>query len=348
MSKPSQKNSPAHSDTPRLPKRAIKLWLIAIIFCGIGFAAAWYIKGSIDKTTPPQSLRLSGYQFIDPLLACNVNNSHVFPQNQSLTSAIQSVISEHIASGDISKASAYFVDLANGEWSDTYPSEEYYPSSLGKIPIMMAYYEMAEANPDILTKEITYTGGPDLNDVQDIPPAQAIVPGETYTVEQLIEYMIKYSDNNAAQLLFNDVDQNALENIYSELNIPVINNVTDANADSVTPEQISELFRILYNATYISRDYSEQALQLMSQSSFTQGIVAGLPSSTIVAHKLGLVGITTGGITTEHELHDCGIVYANDPYVLCVMSRGTAPLTTMESIIANISQVAYEHVENGE
>jgi hypothetical protein len=86
----------------------------------------------------------------------------------------------------------------------------------------------------------------------------------------------------------------------------------------------------------------------MSQSSFTQGIVAGTPSSTVVAHKLGLVVIqNSNGVTTEHELHDCGIVYANNPYLLCVMTRGSSPLPTMEGIIANISQATYRAVENG-
>ncbi len=159
--------------------------------------------------------------------------------------------------------------------------------------------------------------------------------------------MIEDSDNNAAALLFNAVDQNALNNIYGELDIPTVANVTEANADSVTPQEIARLFRVLYNATYISRGYSEQALQLMSKSSFTEGLAAGVPSSTVVLHKLGLVGITSGGIATEHELHDCGIVYAKDPYILCVMSRGSADLPTLEGILASISKVAYDYVENG-
>ena len=319
-------------------------WIITIVTSSVVFVIGWFIPPPI---TPPQALRLSGYQFIDPLLACNVNNSHVFPEDQALSSDIQSIIDAHVKSGDLSKASTYFSDLADGKWSNVYQDDQYYPSSLGKIPIMMAYYEMAETSPDILNKEITYAGGPDLNQTQDIKPAAAIVQGQTYTVEQLIEYMIKYSDNNATALLFDAVDKNALNNIYDELGIPSVANITAANADIVTPVQISELFRILYNATYISRDYSEKALQLMSESSFTQGLVAGVPSSTVVSQKLGLVGFDSGGIATEHELHDCGIVYARDPYILCVMTRGSSDLPTMEGIIASISKVAYEHVQNG-
>lgn len=320
-------------------------WVIAVVASLAAFAVGRFVSPS--QITPPYALRLGGYQFINPLLACNINNSGVFPEDRSLSDDIRSIIDAHTKSGDLSKASTYFVDPASGKWSATYQNEKYYPSSLGKIPIMMAYYEMAETSPSILNKEVAYTGGPDLNQTQDIKPAEAIVPGQTYAVEQLIAYMIKYSDNNATELLFGGIDQNALNNIYSELNIPTVSNITEANADSVTPQQIAELFRILYNATYISRDYSEKALQLMSESSFVQGLVAGVPSSTAVSHKLGLVDITNGGVIIEHELHDCGIVYARDPYMLCVMTRGSSDLSTMESIIASISKVAYKHVENG-
>ncbi|HVO28987.1 MAG TPA: serine hydrolase [Candidatus Paceibacterota bacterium] len=324
-------------------------WIAAGIIGIAAFLAGWLLPlPNLRLPAPPRSLRLSGYQFIDPLLVCNANNSRIFPEDQPVNGAIQSIINSDVRSGDLSKASAYFVDLANGKWADVDPGSQFYPSSLGKIPIMMAYYEMAENDPTILDKTITYpAGSADLNDSQDIKPAQAIVPGQTYTVEQLIEYMVEYSDNNATQLLFSNVDQDSLDNVYRDLNIPTISNVTEANADAVTPQQISYLFRVLYNATYISRDYSEKALELMSQSSFTQGIVAGLPSSTVVSHKLGLVGITNGGVTTEHELHDCGIVYARDPYILCVMTRGSSTLTTMEGVIADISKAAYGQVENG-
>jgi beta-lactamase class A len=213
---------------------------------------------------------------------------------------------------------------------------------------MMAYFLLAESSSSVLDQKITYAGGSDLNKTQDIAPAKAIVPGMTYTVNELMGYMIKYSDNNAAQLLYDSIDQNALRNVYSDLQIPVNNDATIANLDFITPQQIATLFRILYNGTYLSRDYSEEALKLMSESGFTEGLVAGVPSSTIVSHKLGLVGIAPDGITnTEHELHDCGIVYAPDyTYILCVMTRGSSPLLAMENTIADISKTVYNEVEN--
>lgn len=319
------------------------LWVGLPVVCIIFGFSGWLLRGAVETAQSPVPLRLSGYKFINPLLACNVSTVKLYPELTSLSQGIQNIIDTYTKSGYISKASAYFVDLANGKWSTVYGDQKYFPSSLGKIPIMIAYYQIAENDRSILDKRILYpTGGTDLNLEQDITPEKTIVPGHEYTVEELIEYMVKYSDNNAAILLYNNIDEGQLKNVYSNLQIPLEADKIDiANLDYMTPQQIAILFRILYNSTYLTREYSEKALALMSQTSFTEGIVSGVASSTVVSHKLGLVGIGPGiGTSTEHELHDCGIVYGKDPYIMCVMTRGTAPLTKLESVISNIASAA--------
>jgi beta-lactamase class A len=335
-------------------------WCFAILACLVGFGAGWFIRALTANPGVPQPLRLgsSAYRFINPLLSCNYNALNIFPQDAAMNNVVTSVINKQKALGNITAASAYFADFNTAKFSSTNGALTYYPSSLTKIPIMMAYYELAETSPDILNQKITYpVGSADLNDSQETKPAVPLVPGQSYTVEDLIEHMIEYSDNNAAGLLFTAGDQNTqdtITSVYNDLHIPIESSVTAANFDFITPQEISALFRVLYNATYLSRPYSEKALELLSQVSFTQGIVAGVPSSTIVAHKFGIVGITTNGIEMSRELHDCGIIYApNHPYLLCIMTRGpaTSPasLSTMEGVIASISSAVYNQVEkNGD
>ena len=317
-----------------------------VVLSAATFTAGWFIPPPVT-VTPPKSLRLGGYDFINPLLVCNINNSNAYSQNNFLSKEIQSIINSNKSSGNISKASVYFTDLSTGVWANVDGTEQFYPSSLGKIPLMIAYYQLSESDPGVLTQELTYpVGATDLNQMQDIKPPEAIVPGESYTVDDLIGYMIKYSDNNATALLDANINPDTLSRVYGDLGIPSESDVTLANADFITAHQVATMFRVLYNGTYISRDDSEKALQLLSQVSFTQGLVAGVASSTVVSHKLGLVGIAPDNVTTEHELHDCGIVYGKDPYLMCVMTRGTAPLPQLESIIAQISKVAYTSVQN--
>jgi beta-lactamase class A len=322
------------------------LWAIAIVACAASFAGGWFLEKNVGAGTASLPLRQGGYQLISPLLSCNSSKS--FPQDTAVSNAIQSVINQHESMGDINSAAAYFADFSTGKWAVVNPTDKYYPSSLGKVPILMAYYEMAESSSTLFNQEVTFpVGSPNLNAQQEITPEEAIVPGQTYTVAQLLSYMIKYSDNNAAQLLYSLADQSTLDSIYTNLQIPVDNNVVSSTLDFMTPQQYSILFRTLYNSTYLSRDDSEAALQLMTQTSFTQGLVAGVPSSTVVAHKFGIVSFVSGGVPAGRELHDCGIVYApSNPYLLCVMTRSSSTLEGSEQTIQDISAAVYNVVEN--
>lgn len=332
------------------PSRRRLYWILAIIACAGSFGLGWLLNGMATFIPVPQPLRLTGYQYISPLLSCNLSSVKQFSQDKPVVSAIQSAISEDTSAGDVTNASVYFSDLTSGQWASVNGNEKYYPASLGKVPIMMAYYAMAENTSSVLDEENAYpANGPDLNTQQEIPPAQAITPGQEYTNEQLIEYMIKYSDNDAADVLSaltTPAELQDIQDVYADLQIPVDNDVTATSSDIMTPQQYSILFRTLYNGTYLTRDYSEKALALLTQTTFTQGLVAGVPSSTVVAHKYGLASYLSGGVPYQWELHDCGIVYApNHPYLLCVMTKGTTSIAAQEKTIADISAAVYDKVE---
>jgi beta-lactamase class A len=271
-------------------------------------------------------------------------------QDQPIVGAVQSVIAQDKSAGDVTDASVYFSDFTTGQFANINGNDKYYPASLGKVPIMMAYYAMAENTSSILDEQNSYpASAPDQNIQQEIPPTSAIIPGKEYTNEQLIESMIKYSDNDAAEVLTTlttPAELQGVQGVYSDLQIP-LSSETDASAtDIMTAQQYSILFRTLYNATYLSKDYSERALALMTQTTFTQGLVAGVPSSTVVSHKYGLASYTSGGVPYQWELHDCGIVYApGHSYLLCVMTKGNTSIAAQEKTIADISSAVYNEVE---
>jgi beta-lactamase class A len=103
-------------------------------------------------------------------------------------------------------------------------------------------------------------------------------------------------------------------------------------------------FRVLFNASYLDKEYSEKAMELLAQSDFNDGLVAGLPRGVIVAHKFGERGNLPG--SSDYQLHDCGIVYyPNHPYLLCVMSRGN-DIQHLENSIAQVSRFVYDEIDN--
>jgi hypothetical protein len=90
----------------------------------------------------------------------------------------------------------------------------------------------------------------------------------------------------------------------------------------------------------------------MSQSTYKDGISAGLPSDIVVAQKYG-EDIDTdpqGKEVTGTELHNCGIVYTKDyPYTLCIMTKakGVVDQKQLASIIKDISKMVYDYVNSG-
>lgn len=92
----------------------------------------------------------------------------------------------------------------------------------------------------------------------------------------------------------------------------------------MSPKQYSRVFRTLFNGTYSPWNLSEQVLDLLSHTSFTQGIVAGTPQNITISQKFGEhTNTLPNGSVADHELHNCGIVYYPDhPYFLCIMTRG--------------------------
>src|SRR5205085_892290 len=75
--------------------------------------------------------------------------------------------------------------------------------------------------------------------------------------------------------------------IYNDLDMNISKIDSDPTGDIISLKDYSSVFRILYNASYLNHDSSENALSLLSQSTFKNALVAGVPAETVVAHKFG-------------------------------------------------------------
>jgi beta-lactamase class A len=295
--------------------------------------------GTLCKSTP---LRINGYKFIAPLLVCDISSEKGKLRNDLLKSQINIIINQTKEANKVSDISVYFQDFKTDTRININPDIKFNPASLNKVAMMMAVYRIIESNPSILSQRTRYGGG-NRNSGQEIKPSDYLKDGQVYGVEEAIEKMIKYSDNNAFYLLLESIDRSTLESLYNDLQIPVTL-LSPEQIDFMTTRDISYFFRILYNATYLSPDNSEKALGLLSNSDFKDGIVAGVPEGVDVAHKFGLETIKdTEGQLVTRELHDCGIVYnSKNPYILCIMTKSTTSIPDVEGVIKNISSAVYK------
>jgi beta-lactamase class A len=213
---------------------------------------------------------------------------------------------------------------------------------------MIAYLRAAQGNPSYLTQTLTLPSAQNYNTEETIRPAAPLALGKSYTYTELLSAMIKGSDNNAAEVLLKNVPDKNINDVYNSFGVSP---VTDTSADVISPIEYMRFFRILYNATYLGKTSSRNALTMLSETNFKDGIVAGVPADTTVAHKFGERSIEATNVSTatieKRELHDCGIVYyPGTPYGICIMTEGK-DLTTLASVIAQVSSAVYSDVAKG-
>lgn len=302
--------------------KTVSLWvfsLIAIFF--LGYFTSIKINYGHEHNDDDEIIRKNfNYKYINPILECNPD----LEQNNNLATlkkTLEETIKDEIYNKDISFASVYFRDLNNGPWLGINEKEYFSPASLIKVPILITYLKKAESNPEILKSELLPTIDTDSGDnIQNIKPSISLAPDKKYTIEDLLEKMIVYSDNDAYNTLSNNLTSSESIKVYQDLDIDISKAFTNPNGNIVTVKDYASFYRILFNASYLNQDMSEKALSLLAQSQYKDGLVAGIPQNILIAHKFGERKFSDTG---ETQLHDCGIVYLpKKPYLLCIMTRG--------------------------
>ena len=129
---------------------------------------------------------------------------------------IKEIVDNKIQQTRAKKISVYFRDLDTGRWAGVNENDLYAPASMYKVPIMIAYYKLAEIHPEILQQKILYDGAFDYNQQEAIKPEETIQAGEEYIVDDLVKFMIVDSDNNAATILDQHLDQDLLLSLYAK------------------------------------------------------------------------------------------------------------------------------------
>lgn len=324
-------------------------WLTAIAAFLLGMAAGYLLwmggwrwrSGASDDPVGNRSLRERGYTYVSPLLACASTDNKEFDEFKPLERKLTARIAGHVAAGEARRISLYFRELDSGHWVGINETEKFSPASLFKVPILIAYYNRARGHPDVFTRRLTFDGR-DPTEQSGIKPAESLTPGQSYTVQELIEKMIIHSDNKSANLLLGAIDQNSLAEVFSDLGIAHPDGAD--TGDVISAKTYAFFFRILYNATYLTRSSSERAMELLTKTTFHDGLVAGVPPDIDVAHKFGDRYTREPNGQSQWQLHDCGIVYVPDnPYLLCVMTEG-AEARKLTAAIADISRLVYEDV----
>ena len=309
--------------------------ITSILLVTLSFGAGWYAH-RLDESSFVQIRENSPQYFYTNPLLFTQNNEAEFSRLDPLKESLEATRRDAIAAQNADRVSVYFREIDSGAWTGIDPDEVYGPGSMLKVATMLAYLNIGDADSSVLKENLKYSYADDPGQFYKPLPLRT---GE-YPVIALIQQMIVESDNSAMTLLNKHRVIDVLS-VYKDLRLP---DITESPDNFLSPRQYSRLFRVLYNATYLSRDYSESALKLLSLTKFRDGLVAGVPEDTVVAHKFGERRVLENGTEQYKQLHDCGIIYyPKKPYFLCVMTEGD-DYKKLAQTIADMSQTTYEYV----
>lgn len=249
----------------------------------------------------------------------------------------------------IEQISFYYRDLTDDQWFGINENEKYIPASLAKVPIMIAVLQKAEKDPSYLTKKLVFKGSftsrflkahPMIDDVRT-----DMVEEESYSIETLVKLMITKSDNEAAMMLYDDFGMAHWDALQKKLGntVPI---GAPLNKNILTVKSYSSFFRMLYNSSILTREYSEKALEILSQSEYDKGIRLAVPSNILVCHKYGERDSSISETENQiQQLHHAGIVYfPGKTYFVCIMTKGSDK-AKMQTILYDLSKIAYDQVK---
>lgn len=286
----------------------------------------------------------NAFSLINPWLRCE-------PQENVLEKKEWTVFKEDLLKdidlwksiGKVDRTAVYFRDLQFGPWMGINEQDIFAGASLLKVPLMFAVLRYADTHPEILSQQVQVSSEFQSDFAQVFPPSKSVQVGQSYTIDELVRFMIVYSDNTAKNTLDAYLDSVSPTEPLVILTLEELGFIDrlDFKDDNLRVKQVASLFRLLYNGSYLSKDMSQKALSLLLESDFEDGIVAGVPSGVDVAHKFGEREFPDG----QKQLHDCGIVYhPKDHYLLCIMTRGR-DMKDLSEVIRTISANVYAEVE---
>ena len=234
----------------------------------------------------------------------------------------------------LTRASVFYKEMTSVHWTGVNQNDGFYPGSLLKLPLLLNVLKLSESNPSLLDQRYVFNGGLNIPVLE--APETALVPGKDYSVRELLRLCIAESSNDATTMLTNVFNKELYKELFAEVEITVPE--LEDKFYKISAEDYSKFFRLLYNSTYLNRQRSEYAMEILTQCKFQKGMAKMIPTSTRIAHKFG-EHYGDGSLT---QFHEGGVVYAADKtYLVVIMTEGHDHQTLVDCV-AEISKICFD------
>lgn len=230
------------------------------------------------------------------------------------------------------------------------PDKVFHAASTMKVPVMIELFRQAGAGTltldDTIVIKNEFRSIVDgslyaLSEGDDSDRDVYAAVGKPMTLRRLCELMITVSSNFATNLLIEKLGPDSIRRTVTALGadgMQVLRGVEDQKAfdkglnNTTTARGLMVLFDKLAHGQAVDTASDDAMTEILKRQQFNDGIPAGLPAGTAVAHK-------TGTITRIH--HDAGVVFAARPYVLVILVRGLQDQKKSAAVMADISRLVH-------
>jgi beta-lactamase class A len=237
----------------------------------------------------------------------------------------------------LNNASVHVMKLNSGEWIGYNQDEKFTSGGYIRLAMLITFLKMSEIDPAIMNRQIVYSP-PSSYRIKD-DKVFGLISGKTYSVKDLLGFMMQNPDTNARVLLSTQMNKEIFNKLFSDLGLEQPDIVNRKYFISVS--EYSMFLHLIYNGRFLNEADSEYALQLLAGESQKKGMRMLLPDDVKVIHKY-----SERFRNNLYELRESGIIYFDDnSYLVTIFANGKNN-ELLEQLIAEISKDVYDFVSN--
>lgn len=234
-------------------------------------------------------------------------------------------------SGCTGKYGIHYIDLTNNYEFGINDTDVYIAASTVKVPLNYYVFKKIAAGEVDPKKTIAYIED-DFEGGTGILQNKKLA-GKSFSIKYLLKLSITYSDNIATNMLLRYFGRKNLKDYMRSIGGTVVDDKKNVSC----PKDMALYMKAIYEFCNNNGELGKELKNNLCNTVYNDRLPKLLPKDVQVAHKVG---------NQIEAVHDVGIIYADKPYVLTVMSKGVVSDEEANNAIAQISKMVYDAVKD--